>query len=236
MDFLSGIRYNLRGLWLSIKTPKLLVLGLIRFATVIILTILFASLLLMYHREILDAVWTRPESLWIAWLWHLLSWLLSLLLVVLSTVFSYFISQILFSAIIMDAMSQITERLVKGEEEILEHASLMHQLFYLVRQEIPRAMLPIMLALLLMALGWLTPLGPALSVLSSVISAIFLAWDNTDLLPARRLDPFRERFRFLLRTLPFHFGFGLLFLIPALNILFLSYAPVGATLFQIDRK
>lgn len=236
MNFLSGIRYNLRGLWLGIKTPKLLVLGLIRFGAVIILTILFAGLLLLYHREILNAMWTRPESLWIAWLWHLLSWILSLLLVVLSTVFSYFVSQILFSVIIMDYMSQITERLVQGREETPKHVSIMHQLFYLVRQEIPRTMLPVTLALLLMALGWLTPLGPAVMVLSSVISVIFLAWDNTDLLPARRLDPFGERFRFLLRTLPFHLGFGLLFLIPGLNILFLSYAPVGATLFQIDRK
>jgi len=48
--------------------------------------------------------------------------------------------------------------------------------------------------------------------------------------------PFGERFRMLRRTLPFHLGFGLLFLIPFLNILFLSFAPVGATLYYIDQN
>jgi CysZ protein len=87
----------------------------------------------------------------------------------------------------------------------------------------------------LIGLGWLTPLGPIVTILSSMAAAIFLAWDNTDLIPARRMAPFKERFRLLMSTLPFHLGFGLLFLIPLLNILFLSFAPVGATLYYIDR-
>ena len=74
---------------------------------------------------------------------------------------------------------------------------------------------------LLVVLGWLTPLGPLLTVLSSFVAITFLAWDNTDLIPARQLMPFKYRFRFLLKTLPFHLGFGLWFLIPVLNILFL---------------
>jgi CysZ protein len=87
----------------------------------------------------------------------------------------------------------------------------------------------------LIGLGWLTPLGPIITILSSMAAVIFLAWDNTDLIPARRMAPFRERFRLLMNTLAFHLGFGLLFLIPLLNILFLSFAPVGATLYYIDR-
>jgi CysZ protein len=38
----------------------------------------------------------------------------------------------------------------------------------------------------------------------------------------------------LLKTLPFHLGFGLLFLVPVLNILLLSFAPVGATLYYLE--
>jgi CysZ protein len=49
------------------------------------------------------------------------------------------------------------------------------------------------------------------------------------------MEPFKERFRRLTSTLPFHLGFGILFLIPLLNILFLSFAPVGATLYYIDK-
>ena len=73
-------------------------------------------------------------------------------------------------------------------------------------------------------------------LLLPALAAVFLSWDNTDLIPARRLDPFGKRFKFLLKNLPFHLGFGLLFLIPVLNILFLSFAPVGATLYYIDKE
>jgi CysZ protein len=83
-------------------------------------------------------------------------------------------------------------------------------------------------------LGWLTPLAPLLTVVATGAAVIFLAWDNTDLVPARRLQPFSGRFRFLLKTLPFHLGFGLLFLVPVLNVVLLSFAPIGATLYYIE--
>ena len=234
MNLLSGIIYNLRGLRLGIKTPKLLVLGLIRFVAVVIITILAASLILVYHEKILHLIWAKPASQWILWLWYVLSWLLSLFLVGLSAILSYFVSQILFSVLIMDYMSRVTERMMVGKEPELEKVPGLRQLSYLIKQEIPRTILPVLVSLLLMAAGWLTPLGPVLAILSSGIVVIFLAWDNTDLVPARRFAPFKQRFKLLLKSLPFHLGFGLLFLIPLLNILFLSFAPVGATIYFID--
>jgi CysZ protein len=235
MGLLSGITYNLRGLRLGIKTPKLLVLGLIRFAGVVIITIVAASLILVYHAEILNLIWAKPASQWVLWLWHLLSWVLSLSLVGLSAILSYLVSQILFSVVIMDYMSRITERMIKGGEHEPEKVSILGQLVYLVKQEIPRTILPVLITLILMVLGLLTPLAPALAILSAGIAVIFLAWDNTDLIPARRLYPFKKRFKLLLRSLPFHLGFGLLFLIPVLNIVFLSFAPVGATIYYLDK-
>jgi CysZ protein len=104
-----------------------------------------------------------------------------------------------------------------------------------MRQEIPRTIIPVMISLFLM-LGGLTPVGPVLAILSSCIAAIFLAWDNTDLLPARRLFPFKERFGFLKKNILFHLGFGLPFLIPVLNLIFLSFAPVGATIYHLDKN
>ena len=235
MNLLSGITYNLRGLRLGLKTPKLLVLGLIRFAAVVIITILAASLILVYHEKILHLIWAKPTSQWVLWLWYVLSWLLSLLLVGLSVILSYLLSQILFSVFIMDYMSRVTERMMVGEEHEPEKVPVLRQLSYLVKQEIPRTILPVLVILLLMVLGWLTPLGPVLAILSSGIVVIFLAWDNTDLIPARRLYPYKKRFKLLLDSLTFHLGFGLLFLIPIVNILFLSFAPVGATIYFIDK-
>jgi len=235
MDLLNGAMYNIRGLWLGLRTPKLLFWGVIRFVIVILITIISSAFILAYHQEILNLIWARPESRWIVWLWYLLSWLLSLILVGLSTILSYLLSQILFSVIIMEYMSRTTEMKITGRIKEPERVSILRQFLYLLRQEIPRATLPILLVLVLMILGWLTPFGPVVAVLASAITIIFLAWDNTDLPPARRLVPFRKRFRFLLRTIPFHLGFGLPFLIPGLNILFLSFAPVGATIYYLEK-
>ena len=236
MNLFKGIVYNLRGVKLGFKTPRLLILGLARLVVVVIITILSASLILLYHQEILNLIWSKPESQLILWLWHLVSWILSVLLVGVSAIVSYLIAQILFSVVIMDTMSRITERLATGKEKDLRKIPLVRQFFYLIRQEIPRATIPVLLTLLLMVLGWLTPLGPIVAIISSAVAAIFLSWDNTDLVPARRLDSFGKRFKFLLKNLPFHLGFGLLFLIPVVNILFLSFAPVGATLYYVNKE
>ena len=106
---------------------------------------------------------------------------------------------------------------------------------FLVGQEIPRTIAPVLAIVLMMILSWFTPLGPVLTLVGPAVTAIFLAWDNTDLVPARRGVPFHERWRFLRRHLLFHLGFGILFLIPVLNILLLSMAPVGATLYYVER-
>ena len=234
MGLFNGIKYNLRGLRLGLKTPKLLILGIIRFMVVVIFTILSASLILAYHQEILTLMWNKPESQWFIWLWYLLSWFLSAILVGFAIVLSYLVSQIFFSVFIMDLMSRITEKTVTGSIREPNKIPWWQQFLFLIKQEIPRTTVPVLLSILLIGLGWLTPLGPLVTVLSSALTVIFLAWDNTDLIPARRMAPFRERFRLLMETLPFHLGFGLLFLIPFFNILFLSFAPVGATLYYID--
>jgi CysZ protein len=111
---------------------------------------------------------------------------------------------------------------------------LAQQFFFLIRQEIPRAIVPVVLLLLLSLMGWLTPLGPIIALLVSALAAVFLAWDNSDLVPARRMVPFNRRFRILRHSLFFHLGFGALFLVPLLNILLLSFAPVGATMYYIE--
>ncbi len=227
---------NFRGLWLGLRNPRLLFLGIIRFVAVLIVTILAASLILIYHREILNLLWKRPDSHLILWLWYLLSWFLSLLLVGLSTVLAYLLSQVLFAVVLMDRMSRITERLLTGRVEEPKEVPFSRLFLLLAKQEFPRSIIPVLISMVIMIAGWVTPLGPIIMVLSTGSAVIFLAWDNTDLVPARRLMSFGVRFRFLLRNLLFHLGFGLPFLIPGLNILLLSFAPVGGTLFQVERE
>ncbi|RLB21241.1 MAG: hypothetical protein DRG76_09425, partial [Deltaproteobacteria bacterium] len=117
MGFFQGIRYQFKGLFFSLKSPKLLLLGTVRFVAVLILTIISASLILVYHQQILNLIWTRPESHWVLWIWHVVSWLLSFLLVGASAILSYLLAQILFSVVIMDIMSRVTEKKVSGGVE-----------------------------------------------------------------------------------------------------------------------
>lgn len=235
MGLFSGIRYNIRGLGLALKTPSLLLLGLIRFVVVLGLTLVLSGLVLYWHTEILAAIWQMPEGGWLVYLWHLTSWLLSLVLAALAMVLSYLIAQIFFCVFIMDYMSRITERIVTGQTADTDQGSWITLFGYLIRQEIPRAVVPVLISLVLMLLGLFTPLSLVVLVISSVAAGVFLAWDNTDLIPARQMVPFGERLGLLRENLMFHVGFGLLFLIPWVNILFLSFAPVGATLYYIDK-
>lgn len=236
MDILQGIRFNFRGLLLGLRTPSLLMLGLLRFLVILLIGVGAAVVFFAYHQDIMQFIWAKPDSLWLLWLWYLASWLLSLLLLALTSIVGYLVCQVLFLIVIMDQMSRITERLVTGGEKKPSGISVTAQLVYLVRQEVPRALIPVLATLVVMAIGWMTPLGPVLTLAGPLVAVMFLAWDNTDLLPARRLLPFKERFGSFRRHLMFHLGFGLPFLIPLVNILLLSFAPVGATLYQVEME
>ncbi len=231
----QGIAYNFKGLRLGLRTSRLLLLGLLRFALLVVISVAAAGVILVNYQEILNLMWNRPESAWIVWLWHVVSWLLALVLMAVSTVVGFVIAQVLFSVVIMDHMSQITERLSTGAVQTGTSIAWYRYFFHLLRQEIPRGVLPVLISMLLLVLGWFTPLGPVFTVLSPLAAALFLAWDNTDLVPSRRMLPFGERFALLRQNFAFHLGFGLPFLIPVLNLVLLSFAPVGATLFYTEK-
>ena len=235
MTLFKGISYNFRGFILGLKTPSLLVLGMIRFGVILFLSLLAIGMVLAKYQQIANLIWSQPESAWILWLWYVFSWVLVLLLAAVATLIAFLVAQLLFAIVIMDYMSRITERKAAGKEAAPPDMPWFPYFLYLLKQEIPRAVIPILISMGAMLVGWLTPLSPILTVVSPIIAGTFLAWDNTDLVPARRLEPIRSRFRFLRENLKFHVGFGLGFLIPGLNILLLSFAPVGATLFYIEQ-
>jgi CysZ protein len=235
MQLLQGMAYNLRGLKFSLKTPKLLMLGLLRFVALVIVTVAATAIILTNYQEILSLMWHQPQSTWVVWLWHLVSWLLALLLMGISAILGFIVAQVLFNAVIMDMMSKVTERKLTGSVASDSKLGWVAYFFFILRQEVPRTILPVLVSLLIMVLGWFTPLGPLLTILSSLAAVIFLAWDNTDLLPARRMTTYGKRFKFLRSHLMFHIGFGVLFLVPVVNILLLSFAPVGATMYHIDQ-
>jgi CysZ protein len=236
MDLYRGIQYNLKGVALAFKTPKLLMLGILRFFIVLFFTLLLSGLVLYWHDEILSLIWKMPEAGWLIYLWKAVSWILSILLAAISAVIAYLVAQLFFCVFIMDYMSRITESIVMGKEVEFNSESWFSFFIHLVKQEIPRAVIPVIITLIIMLVGLLTPLSPVIIVISAITASVFLAWDNTDLVPARRMYPFKTRLGFLKKNIMFHIGFGILFLIPWLNILFLSFAPVGATLYYIEKE
>jgi CysZ protein len=235
LEFISGITYNLRGLTTALGTPRLLLLGLVRFMIMAAVTVVLAAWLLSHHETLLSLMWQKPTSGWLVWFWQLISWMAALLGVAISAVIAFILAQLLFSVFIMDLMSRITERKICGFERASASMPVWTYFLYLIKQELPRAILPVLISLVILIIGALTPASPLVAVASPLAMGLFLAWDNTDLVPARRLVPFRQRLAFLGRHLLFHLGFGLWFLVPGLNVLFFSFAPVGATLFYIEQ-
>ncbi|MEE4365389.1 MAG: EI24 domain-containing protein [Desulfotignum sp.] len=236
MDFFYGIKYNIQGVFFAAKHPRLLWLGLLRFVIVLILALLFSGMIFFWHDAILSLIWEMPKNGLLVYVWHLVSWVLSLLLAGVAVVVAYLTAQLFFGVFIMDYMSRVTEKIVLGKEISYADTSLLPFFVYLVGQEIPRAIIPVVITLAVTVLGLFTPLGPVILVLSAVTAGVFLAWDNTDLVPARKMMPFKDRLQFLWHTVWFHMGFGVLFLIPWVNIVLLSFAPVGATLYHIHKN
>ncbi|MCK5542429.1 MAG: EI24 domain-containing protein [Desulfobacterales bacterium] len=234
MNLLKGIQYNFKGFLMGIKNPQLLFLGILRFVVVIFLAIILSGAIFYFHSQLLNFIWKMPEAGFLMYLWKIVSWILTILLASLSTIIAYFIAQFLFCVFIMDYMSRKVENIITGKEIYPDNTSWATLFFYLIKQEIPRALIPMILTFIIMFLGFLTPFGSVIAVLSSIAATTFLAWDNTDLVPARRMYSFKKRFNYLKNNKMFHIGFGLLFLIPFFNILFLSFAPVGATLYYIE--
>ena len=68
MSLIKGISYNFRGLGMGVKTPKLLLLGIIRIVVVILLTIVAAMLIYYFLQSNINDIWQKPESNWIIWL------------------------------------------------------------------------------------------------------------------------------------------------------------------------
>ncbi len=229
-----GIWYGFRCHWdamaLLKKERSLLLWGLSRFLLILGLTVVFTWLAVSYNHEIFGLIWQRPETGWARHLWTLLLWLFTLKLIILGTILAYIVSQGVFGALIADHMSQLTQRALGFETRPSSMGGLKHMVF-IVKQEIPRVFVPVLPSVSVMILGWMIPFGFVPVILSGLVTSAFLAWDYTDLVPARELWTFSQRWAFFKKNLLGHIVLGLPFLIPFLNIFLLSLGPVSGTIF-----
>jgi len=136
----------------------------------------------------------------------------------------------------MDHMARITEIKFTGAVTEPEKLPLWKSFASIILQEIPRSIVPLIISLVILVFGWVTPLGPILTVLSEPWQSSFSPGTHTDLIPARILLPFKKRFGFLMKYDSFSSWFRTPFPGPILNIVFLSFAPVGATLYYLEKQ
>ena len=93
MKFLAGLKYNLEGLKLGLTTPKLMALGLVRFVLFLALAVGAAILAFKFYQDIFSMLWSRPESAWLVWLWHFVSWIAGLILFGMALMVAYLVGQ-----------------------------------------------------------------------------------------------------------------------------------------------
>lgn len=233
MNLLYGLKCHWEALKIMKAKKSLIFWGLLRFLIILFLFIVLSFIALSYNHLLLEYIWTKPSSLMMLILWKIALVLLTILLLFVAGGLSYLISQILFGVVIADHMSYITEHILSGKEPKGTPPFSFSYLLFLIKQEIPRGTLPLLVSSSFIILGWLLPLGFIWVMVSSLVSCAFLAWDYTDLVPARMLKPFKERFTLFKRTFWGHVIFGLPFMIPFINVLFFSIGPVSGTVFYM---
>ena len=72
----------------------------------------------------------------------------------------------------MDYMSRITERIVLGYEVEGPHTSVFAMFLHLIRQEIPRAVIPVVISIVIMLVGLLTPISLVILAVSSIAAGV----------------------------------------------------------------
>jgi len=234
MGFFYGLWCHIEALKIFKQQKSLIFWALLRFIVLIVLFVILSTIAISYNKEVLQLFWIKPENYFLLILWYILLFLTSIVLMFVAGIISYIISQVLFGVLIADHMSILTERIITGN--VTNPQMNLRHLIFLVKQEIPRTFIPLIITSAIMVFGWILPLGVVLVVASVLISCLFTAWDYTDLVPARALYSFKERFGIFKKEILGHLGFGLPFAIPFLNVVLFSIGPVSGTLFYLKKK
>lgn len=231
MQLIFALKCHLDALTL-VKHKKILAfLAALRFLILIAFIVIFSWVALSYNDTFLNYIWEKPSKILLTLVWYIVLIFSTIILLFAGAILAYIISQILFGILIADYMSALAEQIITGKQSEEKISFSLTYLIYLIRQEIPRTLFPLILSTSFMVFGWLLPLNFIWVILSSFLSCALMAWDYTDLVPARRSMPFKERLHMFKSNFVGHIVFGLPFLIPFVNVIFLSLAPISGTVF-----
>ena len=193
-----------------------------------------------FYADIVNWIWSKPESWFMQGLWYLL-YVFVLIVVVLMGYMVFFVLQGLLAAPFNDALSERVERLAYGQAtpKPPSIAEVFGTMGSAVGHELIKLSIWIGLMIPTLLVNFVPGVGAVVSSIGGfLITARFLAYDYLDFSMARRRWRFSEKWRVLRANRALTFGFGsgvaLLLLVPVFGLLCLPMAAIGGTLLLCD--
>ncbi|MBN1960787.1 MAG: EI24 domain-containing protein [Deltaproteobacteria bacterium] len=234
---IDGLRFIVKQrLWHLAAAPTLIGSALF----IILCVISFMFLLPHVSGWVADISAWAADSFWLSIVAILIRWLMWFIAIVLVLVVNVLllmmIGQVLASTF-LDILSERIETLILGSPSAPVTFQRMKTTVFLAIADLGWSLVYwCLFNLPILIIGLAAP--PVAAVLSIMTSALLVAQEFVGLSLARRLVPFRQRWRWLRGHRLLCLGFGstcmLLFAIPLLNFMLLPIAAVGGTLLFCD--
>ncbi|RVU48579.1 hypothetical protein EA187_03880 [Lujinxingia sediminis] len=239
--FIGGIKLPLKAMRFiaahSMMWPWMIIPALIN----IVLFAITAVALVMNAPDLLGWLWARPEATWLQIVWYAVLGVVLLASVVLSYVAVLMVAGVVASPF-NDQLSVITERELCGR---VANARDGESMATGILRSIAISLLTLTAYLAcifpLLFLHLIPGLGSLLNtVLGTMISAVFLAFEYSDAALDREGYSLKEKITRVRAQLDLAGGFGLgstlLMLIPVVNLLVMPVAVVGGTMLGIELR
>ncbi len=220
----KGLRVYIKGVnWLK-QHPKYLFVVFVPMIISIILVGFLYGLFLSYDEWVFAMIlFDKPEAWWALGIYYILKFLLYIVFFVLGMVSCYLLANIIASPI-YEYVSLAVESQVTGKPA--PDISLMESL-KLIGEELKKVLFILGVSILLLFI-------PILNVISILVTAFLVGWDQFDYPLARRGWGFGERLGFVFKNGWSVMGLGLWLMIPFVQILLAPLAVVGGTLLCIE--
>jgi len=228
--------YHLKGIKFAFKHVSFLFLSLLPFLITVALYVTLFFVLVHNADYLLDMIWkVKPDesSKYVAWLYwvymHVIKFTLYLLTFIIM-LYTFTVAANLFASPLYDFISTRYERLFTQSSNKEPSLPFFERISRVLKEEIKKSLfvfiLPFLVFFIIPVIGF---------VLSFILAAAFIAWDYIDFSLSRYKPELKERLKTLWRFRYYFFGFGFPLLIPVLNIVFLPFSILGATILYFDK-
>jgi CysZ protein len=233
--FSEGSKFHARGIRFGFGHPSFLILAILPFLVTLTLYIFAFYVFVDYSDDLLQMVWNPEtgESSWIVgWLhWtytHIVKWILYLVVLVIMF-YTFIVLSIVLASPIYDYISAKYERVYYQNAPEGEAASSGKGLLTILKEELKKAVLMLMIPI---PLFFVPVVG---TLLSFLVASVFIAWDFADFSLSRDRPLLKDRMRAVWQHKWFLLGFGSPLLIPFLGLVIMPFAILGATTLYFDK-